>query len=117
MQLTPELLFLLRANLKAYLRESASLLNIRYVTAISNQIQRYSCFLFSLFIFVFGFFPFHFATFFKMWMNAWNQRSAQMVLAPTLKAPTCVHVTRAIPQLRTTSTVKVNTVIKFLICF
>ena len=52
-----------------------------------------------------------------MWTNAWNQRSAQMVLAPTLKDPTCVHATRATAQLQTTSTVKVSSAIRFLILF
>lgn len=75
----------------------------------------YFCFLFLSVVFFF-YPPFHYATFFKMWMSAWNQRSAQMAPAPTSKAPTGVHVTEAIPRRQTTSTVKVNTVIKLLIC-
>lgn len=42
-----------------------------------------------------------------MWTSAWNETSAEMVLAPTWKAPTCVRATRAIAQLRTTSTAKI----------
>lgn len=112
MQLTPEFLVFLMDNLKAYLKED------RLFPFLTKFSFIHVTFLFSVLICLFVcFLPSHYATFFKMWMSAWNQRSAQMVLAPTWKAPTCVHVTRAIPRLQTTSTVKVTTVIKFPFLF
>lgn len=54
------------------------------------------------------FLSFHYTTSCKMWTSACSQRSALTVPAPTLKAPTCVPVTRAIAPHRTIGTVKVR---------
>lgn len=46
-----------------------------------------------------------------MWMSVWSQTSAQMVLVPTSRAPTCAPATGATAPRPTTDTVKVNAAI------